>query len=281
MIRIVTDSTCDLPEEALATHRIAVVPVNLQFGQESFEEGITLQREEFYQKVDALNAIPQTSQPSPGQFAAVYDAVRREPGVDAIISVHLTSRLSGTYDSAVLAAAQMPAGPPIVPFDSHSGSMGLGFMALEAAKMAEAGAAVAAIISRLEEVRRRMAIYFSLQDLRYARMSGRVGAVQALLVSLLDIKPMLTVVEGELKLARRVRSRRQAIPIIVDALTAVVGDRPSRVAVVHAQAPDVALEIKEVLARQTNPIEILVRDLSIGIAVHFGPGAVGVVGYNP
>ena len=280
MIRIVTDSTCDLPEELIRRHRITVVPVNIQFGQQSYQEAVTLDREMFYRMVESLNMIPQTSQPSVGQFQMAYDALSREPDTDAIVSVHLTSRLSGTYDSAVLAASQMSPGPPITTFDSRSGSMGLGFMALEAAELAEAGARLEQIMARLDELRRRMTIFFSLNDLRFARMSGRVGAVKAMLVSLLDIKPMLTITEGEIKMIRRVRTRAQAFPIVVASLAEALGNRPARLAVIHAQAPDVAEQMRQALVARTRPVEVFVCDLSIGIAVHFGPGTVGVVGYH-
>jgi DegV family protein with EDD domain len=280
VIRIVTDSTCDLPEELIRRHRITVVPVNIQFGQQSYQEAVTLSRDEFYRMVESLNMVPQTSQPSPGQFQEAYGALSRDPATDAIVSVHLTGRLSGTVDSAVLAAEQMPPAPPIATFDSRSGSMGLGFMALEAAELAEAGAGLEQIMARLDELRRRMTIFFSLNDLRFAQMSGRVGAVRAILVSLLDIKPMLTITEGEIKMVRRVRTRAQAIPVMADALADALGNRPARLAVIHAQAPDVAEQIRQILVTQIRPVEVLVRDLSIGIAVHFGPGTVGVVGYT-
>ena len=192
MIRIVTDSTCDLPPAWLASHRIAVVLINIQFGQESFQENVTLGQDEFYRKVAALNMIPTTSQPSLGQFAAAYRDLAAEPETDSILSVHITSHLSGTYGAATVAAGQMPDTPPITVFYSLSGSMGLGFMALEAAQMAERGAAMGEIIARLKEVRQRMRIFLSLDNLRFARMSGRVGMAQALLSSLLNVKPMLT-----------------------------------------------------------------------------------------
>ncbi len=282
MIRIVTDSTCDLPAALIERHRITVVPINVQFGTESYQEGVTLEREAFYRKVADLKMIPMTSQPSPGQFQQAYQALAADPETEAILSLHLTSHLSGTTSAAMLTAEAMPEdGPPITVFDTLSGSMGLGFMVLEAVQLAEAGAGMTEILARLETLRQRMTIFFSLDDLRYARMSGRVGAVRALLVSLLDIKPMLTVTNGELVLVRRVRSQTQAHAALIDALAEALGNLPAQVAVVHARAPESAERVREAVALRTKATEVLVRDLSIGIAVHFGPGAVGVVGYNP
>jgi len=284
MIRIVTDSTCDLPAAWLAQHRIAVVPINIQFGQESFQENITLGQDDFYRKVAALNMIPTTSQPSLGQFAAAYRGLAAEPDTEAILSVHITSHLSGTYGAATVAAGQMPGTPPITVFDSLSGSMGLGFMALAAAQLAERGAAMAEIITRLEAMRQRMRIFLSLDNLRFARMSGRVGMARALLSSLLNVKPMLVVNAGKLELAGRARSHTQALAGLVDALEhalATDGSAAPRLAVIHAQAPEAAQRLVELCAQRLRVRPEVVNTLSIGIAVHFGPGTVGVVGYLP
>jgi fatty acid kinase fatty acid binding subunit len=282
MIRIVTDTTCDLPADLLEQHHIAVVPINIQFGQETYEEGISLSKEEFYRKVKELNMVPMTSQPSLGQYIAAYTALAADPGTEAIISIHITSHLSGTYAAAVLAASQMPPdSPPITAFDSLSGSMGLGFMVLEAAVMAEAGSSTDEILARLEILREKMRIFFSLYDLRFARMSGRVGMARALLVSVLDIKLLLTVQEGRLALLKRVRSQAQAMRSLVETFVEEMGGLPAQVAVIHAQAPQAAEQLRAAIAEQLDATRIFVQDLSLGVAVHFGPGTVGIVGYNP
>ena len=281
MIRIVTDSTCDLPAALLAKHRVMVVPVNIQFDHESYQEGITLTAANFYQKVAAHKRLPTTSQPSIGQFQAAYQPLQEDPDTEAILSIHITGNLSGTYESAVVAAGQMPEEPPITTFDSLSGSMGLGFLVLEAAEMAHKGTSLPVILARLEALRERMHVYFSLDDLKYPRMSGRVGAAQALMASLLNIKPMLTVSEGRLAVIGRVRSRTQALRTLIDTLCEQLGDRPTRVAVIHAHAPEAAEQMCAMLAQRVSASQIIVSELSVGIAVHLGPGTVGVVGYNP
>ncbi len=282
MIRIVTDSTCDLPAEMLARHRISVVPINIQFGHDTFQERVNLDEPAFYRKVETLNKLPTTSQPSLGQYQAVYAALAAEPATEAILSIHITGQLSGTYDGAVTAARQMPAHPPIATFDSLSGSMGLGFMVLEAAEMAEGGASLPEILARLEAVRERMHIFFSVDDLRYARMSGRVGLSRMLLVSALNIKLMLTVRAGKLELFHRVRGRSKALQAMVDSLVErLTAQLPAKIAVIHAQAPETAEQVRQALADRVRGTQVIVRELSLGIAVHFGPGTVGVVGYNP
>ena len=281
MIRIVTDSTCDLPAGLLAEHRVVVVPVNIQFGHESYQEGVTLDASSFYRKVEASSQFPTTSQPSLGQFQAAYQALQEDPDTEAILSIHITGQLSGTFESAVVAAGQMPVEPPITAFDSLSGSMGLGFMVLEAAEMAGKGTSLPVILARLEALRERMYVFFSLGDLKYARMSGRVGAAQALMASMLHIKPMLTVSGGRLAVIGRVRSRTQALQVLTDTLCDRLGDRPVRIAVIHAHAPEAAEQVRAELAPRVRATQVIVHELSVGIAVHLGPGTVGVVGYSP
>lgn len=284
MIRIVTDSTCDLPPAQLAAHRIAVVPINIQFGQDSFQENVTLGQDEFYRKVATLNMIPTTSQPSLGQFATVYRDLAVEPDTEGILSLHITGHLSGTYGAAAVAAEQMPDAPPITVFDSLSGSMGLGFMVLEAAQLAERGATMGEIIGRLEELRQRMRIFLSLDNLRFARMSGRVGMARALMSSLLNVKPMLTVNAGKLELVGRTRSSSQALAGLIAALAQALeplGNALPRLAVIHAQAPQAARELAAACQQQFRKAPDVIHTLSIGIAVHFGPGTLGVVGYVP
>ncbi len=282
MIRIVTDSTCDLPAEVLAQHRITVVPINIQFGQETYQERVNLDEAAFYRMVDAHHKLPMTSQPSLGQYLTAYGALAAEPDTEAILSIHITSHLSGTYDSAVTSARQMPPKPMIVVYDSLSGSMGLGFMVLEAAQLAERGAPLGEIVARLEALRRQMHIYFSVEDLRFARMSGRVGLARVLLVSAMNIKLMLTVEEGKVVLFKRLRGRPQALRALVDSLVeALAEQRPALVAVIHAQAPDAAESVRQAVLARLQNAQVIVRELSIGIAVHFGPGTVGIVGYNP
>lgn len=148
--------------------------------------------------------------------------------------------------------------------------------------MVERRAALPEIMARLEAVRDRMQVFFSVEDLRYARMSGRVGLSRMLLVSALNIKLMLTVRAGKLELFHRVRGRSKALQAMVDALVdRLTAHVPARLAVIHAQAPEAAEQVRQALLARVRDAQVIVRDLSLGIAVHFGPGTVGVIGYNP
>jgi DegV family protein with EDD domain len=281
MIRIVTDSTADLPAEEYAAHGVAVVPINIQFGTETYEERVSLSLDAFYRKIATTGVFPKTSQPSPGRFQDVYQSLAAQPDTEAIVSLHITGQLSGTYDSAVLASRQMPASPPIAVFDSLSGSMGLGFMVRETIRMAEAGATLAETLARLQLLRERMNIFFSLEDLRFARLSGRVGTARAAFASMLQIKPLLTVKDGRLVQHGKARSRSQALQLLVDSAVEAIGGLPAEVAVVHAQAPEVAQEVLEKLKQRVQTTGATLAELSIGIAVHFGPGTVAIVAYHP
>ena len=152
MIRIATDSTCDLPPGYFQDYDITVVPINIQFGTETYEDGVTIDRETFVRKIDEMGILPTTSQPSAGQFEQYFEKLREEGATD-IISLHVTSKLSGTYHSAILAQEMMEDRVRVHPFDSASGSVALGFMTMEASRMGREGKSVAEILSRMEEIR--------------------------------------------------------------------------------------------------------------------------------
>ena len=149
MIKIVVDSTCDLPAGSNEQHGITVIPINIQFGTETYLDGVTIDRAAFYRNIDELGILPTTSQPSAGQFEKLYRKLAEEGATD-ILSFHVTAKLSGTYQSADLAREMVADQVRVHPFDSACGSAGLGFMAVEAARLVEAGKQVAEILARLE-----------------------------------------------------------------------------------------------------------------------------------
>lgn len=277
MIKIVTDSTCDLPEDLIRQHAIQVVPVHIQFGAESYQDRVTIDSETFYQRINELGQLPMTSQPSPQDFAQAYQAVAGQG--DTILSIQVSSKLSGTYQSAQ-AALQMVADQVHVRlFDSWGGSGGLGFMCLEAARMAEAGKSLDEILHRLEAIRAKMNIFFTVANLEFARMSGRIGRLQNALATMLDVKPVISVDEGEMDVIERVRSRKRALDRLIELLRSRVGQAQVNVAVIHAQAPAEAQELLDRIRREFNCAETFLHDLALGVAVHLGPGTLGLVAY--
>lgn len=280
MIKIVTDSACDLPAELYRQHDITVVPINIQFGTESYEDGITIDRPTFFRKIDELGILPKTSQPSAGQFERYYNRLA-EAGATDIISIHVTAKLSGTYQSAELAKDMVADRVRAYPFDSVCGSVGQGFMALEAARMAGVGKSVADILDRLKAIRSRINIVFTLKDLRFAQMSGRVGKLQSSLASLLSIKPIVLLEDGLIDVTGQVRTRNKAIGRLIEIVTERVGtSAPVNLAAVHAEAPDEGRALLERAKTLFDWREAFLCNLTTTLVVHFGPGTLGLVAYR-
>ncbi|MBI3732552.1 MAG: DegV family protein [Chloroflexi bacterium] len=277
MIKIVVGSTTDLPQEWFQRYQITSVPLNIHFGTETFKENIDLDQASFYRKVEMSHMIPKTSQPSPGEF---MEAFRRAAGPgDAVLSILISSKLSGTYQSAELAASQLAGELPVYVFDSLCGSAGEGFMALEAARMAEAGGSIQAILKRLEEIRARMNIFLTPETLKYLQMSGRVTNAQALIGSVLSLKPVIALNNGALAPAARIRTRSKALDHLLTMTEGAVGDKPINLAVIHAQA---SADAEALMARARQMFKIqegFVQEMSTVIAAHLGPGCLGLVSY--
>jgi DegV family protein with EDD domain len=280
MIKIVTDSTCDLPAELHRQHDITVVPVNIQFGTDSYLDDVTIDSATFYRKIDESGELPKTSQPSAGQFEECYSRLA-DAGATDIVSIHVTAKLSGTYQSAELAKGMVADRVRIHTFDSACGSGGLGFMCMEAARMAKGGKDVGEILARMETMRAGMNILLTVKDLRFSQMSGRVGKLQGSLASLLNVKPIVLLEDGLLDVVDKVRTQRKAIDRMIDIMIERVDtSAPVNLATVHAQAPDMG----QALLERTKPMfdckESFVSELALSLAVQFGPGTLGLIVYN-
>jgi DegV family protein with EDD domain len=280
MIRIATDSTCDLPAEYFEEYDIAVVPINIQFGTDTYQDGIDIDHDTFYRKIDELGILPTTSQPSAGQFEVYYRQLL-EGGATDIVSIHVTAKLSGTFQSAELAREMLEGQVQVFPFDSACGSAGLGFMVVEAARMVGDGQGIAEILDRMRTIRERMNIILTLKDLRFAQMSGRVGTLQSSLVSLLNIKPIVLLQDGLLDVAEKVRTQRKAIDRMMGIMVERVGtSAPVNLAVIHAQAPDLGQDLLDRAKALFNCRETFLTDLTSSLVVHFGPGTLGLIAYR-
>ncbi len=277
MIRLVTDSTCDLPHEWLNRLEVTVVPINIQFGTETYLEGVTIDEATFYRRVNELGMIPKTSQPAPGVLADVY----RQLGStgDEILSLHITGKLSGTVNSAELARTMVADQVRVEVFDSLAGSAGLGFMVWEAYTMAQAGASMAEILRRLRHIRDHVQIILTLKTLKYAQMSGRVTTIQHVLASLLDLKPIITLEAGNLQVSERIRTRRQAVARMLDLIEERVGQGPLHLAVIHAHAPQEAHHLMDQAQFRFKCEHSFVATLATSVAANLGPGTLGVVAY--
>jgi DegV family protein with EDD domain len=277
MLHIVMDGSGDMPADWAKTYDIQTVPINIHIGDQTFQQGVDLSDEDFYRYVEEMRAIPKTATPSPQQFIDVFRRIAQAG--DTILSINLSSKLSGTFASAKLAAQALEGEVPVVAFDSWSGSAGLAFLCREARNLDRQGTPLQGILDQLDSIRRSMHIMFVLDTLEYARLSGRVKALQAAVVSLLNIKPIISVKEGAMLLADRVRSQQRALTYIVDAMRARFGEQPVNVAVVNARAPELGQALLERVRQSLNCTDAIATSLSISVAAHLGPGTVGVVAY--
>jgi DegV family protein with EDD domain len=256
---------------------IQVIPINMQFGEKTYLQGIDLSNEDFYRMVEENGKIPKTSQPSPFQFKKFYESVAKAG--DTILSLHVTSKLSGTFESAVIAANELDGQFSIVPFDSGAGSAALGMMCREARMMERAGAAIQQIIERMYRIRQGVQIVLTVDKLDYARMSGRVGTLQAALASLLNVKPIIVLRDGLLDVAGQVRTRSKALDRVLEMLQAQFAGEEVNVAAVHARDLPSAQALLERARNNFNFKQLILTELSIAVAANLGPGTVGLIVY--
>ena len=277
MLRIVMDGAGDLPPEWIEAYEIDVIPINIHFGETSFLQGVDLSNADFYRMADESGTIPQTAQPSPQQFVDFYKRIANKG--DTILSIHVTGKLSGTFESAELAAREVEGLFRVIPFDSFSGSAAMGYMCREARLMDRRNDSIETIIERLDFIRKNITILLTLNTLEYARRSGRVKALQAALASLLNVKPIVALKDGVLDMDDRVRTRRRALEFVVEAVYQRVGDRPVCAAVVQAEDLEAGQLLMDQVRSKLNCKDLIMTDLSISVAANLGPGTVGIVAY--
>jgi DegV family protein with EDD domain len=277
MLRIVTDGAADIPTGWENEFGIDVIPINIQFGEKTYLQNIDLDTEGFYKLVDETKKIPKTSQPSPHQFSEFYKRIATKG--DTILSVHVTSKLSGTYASAVAAAEEIKNEFKVFPLDSAGGSLGLGFMCREARRMDQTGKSVEQIVQYLEDLRDRVRIILTLETLTYARMSGRVGTLSAALASLLNVKPIAVLKNGLVDMVEKVRTRKAALDRIIEMAVEEFGKQPIYLGIVHARDVESGNALMAEAKRRFVIRDSVMTDLSISLAANFGPGTVGLVIY--
>lgn len=277
MLRIVTDGAADLLPEWGKEYGIEQIPVNILFGEKSYLQGVELDNEGFYKMVEETKRIPKTSQPSPHQFVEFYRKIAQKG--DTVLSIHITAKLSGTYTSAVAAAEELKGEINIVPVDSACGSLGIGLMCREARKMERAGKSVDEIVQYLEGIKYNVRVILTLDTLEYAKMSGRVKTLQAALASVLNVKPIAILREGELNMAERVRTRKGSLDRVIEIAKEEYGDMPVYLAVVHARDLKSGEGLLEQAKSSFNHKETMISELSISIAANLGPGTVGLIVY--
>ncbi len=275
MLKIVTDGSADMPAGWTQTYGIDILPLWVRFGEHTYTQGVDLDMDGFYNLVRLNHVMPKTSLPSPQQVIDFYRKIARKG--DNILSVHLTSKLSGTFSVIQVAAREIAGEINVVPFDSGAGSAALGWMCREARLLERAGASMSDILNRLERARQKLTIIFTVDNLEFARLSGRVNSLQSTLSSLMHIKPIIMLRDGLLYASEKVRTRQKALDRILDCVKERVGQQKVMLAVVHAADLDTAQVLLERAKSRFNVKEVFIADLSIPVAAHLGPGAVGIV----
>jgi DegV family protein with EDD domain len=267
-VKIVTDSTSDLPPQIVQELDITVVPAYVGFGDKTYRDGIDISQDEVYQRMVTENIPATTSQPPPADFANIYKNLLK--GTDEIVSIHVTGKLSGVYNSALQGKEMVSGGSRIEVVNSLSVSMGLGLMTLAAARLAKAGESLSSI---LEEVRQSIPnthIWGFFDSLKYALRGGRLGKAKALLGSVLPVKAMLTMRDGELHPVGFARTRAKGIEHLINNFKKAVNVQ--EVAVVHSTTPDDAQTLKDRISAIFDKSPVHVSRLGPALGVHGGPG---------
>jgi DegV family protein with EDD domain len=269
-VRIITDSSCDLPAEIIAKLGIRVLPLYIHVGNKSFLDGIDLSREEFYEKLPTYTEYPTTAVPSPIKFHAMYDALADE-GASEVLSIHISSTLSGIVNVAKTAAAETSS-VPVTVFDSRQLSMGSGFVVQTAAELAMAGRSVKEILAALESQIKRTHVWAALDTLLFLRRSGRMNGVISTIGELLQIKPILKMYDG-VSGVERVRTRKNAMARLAEVLK--THSPFEKLAFLHSgaieQARALQNEVRDLLPEMESWFEVI----NPVLGTHLGPGVVG------
>ena len=271
-IRVITDSACDLSADVADEHGITIVPLSIRFGDEEFVDGRDLTTEQFWARCKASAVLPETAAPSPGAFQEAFLAAADE-GYDGVLSVSLSGGVSATYQSAVAAAKAVADRIEVRAVDSRSMTMSLGLMVLDVAELAEGGADLDILEARANILVPRTSVYGAVENLDHLEKGGRIGGAKALLGSLLSIKPVVTLVNGEVAEESKQRTRGRSLQYLADK---VLDSAPlSRVAVAHGAATDLDTFL-DLIKDVKSEHPLIVSQLGPVIGTHTGPGTMGI-----
>ena len=271
-VKVVTDSASDIPAEVAEELGISVVPCTIFFGADAFKDGVEITKEEFFHRLTTGGVMPTTTQPSVGDFLDVYRPLAEE-GHD-IVSVHVSGKLSGTVNSARLAAGEL-AGATVEIVDTELASIGVTLAAKVAADAVAAGADAAGTAEAARNAAANTEVFFVPDTLEYLKRGGRIGSAQALLGSLLSMKPILTLVDGEVHPREKVRTKAKAVQRLRD--IGAAGAPYREAAVIHRVPEEEAREMADHLAAFTaNPV--FTAEVGASVGAHTGPGVIGFAG---
>ncbi|WP_280769029.1 DegV family protein [Salipaludibacillus daqingensis] len=277
IVKIVTDSTADIPFDLQQELDISVVPLKVHFGEETFEDGVNLTSNEFYEKLGGADSIPTTSQPTPHQFETEYRQLFEANDSPDIISIHLSSKLSGTFQSAYIASQTLGDDIPVTVVDSKRASYAIGIIVVEVATMAKAGATKEDCLKRVDELLEDTTVFFMVDTLEYLEKNGRIGKASAVLGSLLKIKPILSLTEeGEVFPFEKVRGQKKAIHRMIQEFENRYGKDDIHVGISHAKAES---EAKSLMTQMNDHFTVkkeVLTNIGPVIGTHVGPGTIAV-----
>ena len=272
-VRIVTDSSCDLPQGMADALGIRIVPLSIRFGDTEYIDRTTITATEFWSKCAASPTLPETAAPSPGQFEETYRSLAAE-GATAIVVVSLSSDLSATMQSAELAARAVTPGIDVRIVDSRNASMGLGLTVLACAELAATGASADEVVARAQSVIPRTRVFAALDTLDNLKKGGRIGGAKAMLATVMSIKPLISITNGLVAEAGKQRTRSKALAHLVDILRNQ--EVPiERLSVLNAQCSDVDAFVA--MVKEVYSCEIIIGDIGAVIGTHAGQGTIGIV----
>lgn len=273
---IVTDSTAYLPAELTKKYNITVAPQVLIWGEETFRDGVDIQPDEFYSRLKTAKVMPSTSQVSPATMQSIFQGLV-DQGMD-VLGIFISSKLSGTLQSAIQAKSMMEAaGEKVTLVDSQATAMALGFQALAAARAMDAGASLQECTAFAEKAHERTGVFFAVDTLEFLHRGGRIGGAQRFIGSALNLKPILALKEGKVEGVDRIRTKSKAHDRILELVSEQAKGKPNiRLATLHANAADDAKKLLERATAELSPVETVFTELSPVVGTHAGPGTVGL-----
>jgi DegV family protein with EDD domain len=273
-IAVVTDSTAYMPPELLEQYGIFVVPNVVNWGTQTYRDGIDIQSKAFFERLKTDPVLPTTAVASIGEFHDIYAKAAQE--AEAVVGVHLSAKLSGTYSAAVQ-AAKMLVGKRIEVIDSNATAMAMGFVVLAAARAAQAGQSVEQVVQAARDTIPHVGVVFTVETLQFLRRGGRIGGAAAFVGSLLDMKPILDLRDGRVEPIERVRTKRKAVDRVMDIIVERTnGKSPIRLATLHANVPEEAAALLEKCKQRVGAAEAIMCEVSPTVATHTGPGTIGL-----
>jgi DegV family protein with EDD domain len=268
-VRIVTDTTADLPQQLAKELGVIAVPIYTRFGEEVYRDQVDISEDEFYQRLEKTTVHPSTVQPGPQDFLDVYRKLSSD--ADGIVSIHISAKLSGTFNSALMARDMLETGCPVEVVDTQEVSVGLGLLVIAAANMAKRGESLDKIVKETKKAIPKIHLLCLLDTLKYLLLGGRIGKAKALLGSILNVKPMLTLKDGEVVPAGQVRTRAKGIDRLFE--FAQNAKNIQDLAVAYSTTPDEAQSLAERLGSVFDQKRIMMSRIGPALGVHMGPGA--------